>query len=296
MAIICYSSDIPAARKLCGHISALAACHRCYKQANNGNFSGFDDMVEWFKTRDLEEFCKNVVKWRNYKSKDERNYHVSNNLDLLSVDDYEILENFVRACSLLVYQIISTNKLNEAHSRLIKIGRLIEECYGKGSYPNSKRYIEPELLRIIMQNCRINDLISVWTNDQRLINGLKLIELQKTTGSLAAYDDLESETLLQFKQIFCCELEDTITSSEFYPGKFLNPIKNYVELPENLYEYLITYYNEVYCENMNVEFNSMSNLINKGLQNDSYIVMQSIINQCGRIQIAAEIFRSALAP
>jgi hypothetical protein len=31
MAIICCSSDIPAARKLCGHISALAACHRCYK-------------------------------------------------------------------------------------------------------------------------------------------------------------------------------------------------------------------------------------------------------------------------
>ena len=31
MAIICCSSDIPAARKLCRHISALAACHRCYK-------------------------------------------------------------------------------------------------------------------------------------------------------------------------------------------------------------------------------------------------------------------------
>ncbi|GBB92518.1 hypothetical protein RclHR1_20190005 [Rhizophagus clarus] len=66
MAIICCSSDIPVARKLCKHISALAACHRYYKRANNGNFSGFDDMAEWFKTRDLEEFCKDAVKWRNY--------------------------------------------------------------------------------------------------------------------------------------------------------------------------------------------------------------------------------------
>ncbi|GBB93760.1 hypothetical protein RclHR1_22260001 [Rhizophagus clarus] len=80
MAIICCSSDIPTARKLCRHISALAAYHQCYKQANNGNFSGFDDMAEWFKTRDLEEFCENTVKWCNCKSKDERNHHVSNNL------------------------------------------------------------------------------------------------------------------------------------------------------------------------------------------------------------------------
>ncbi|GET01276.1 hypothetical protein GLOIN_2v415082 [Rhizophagus clarus] len=112
-----------------------------------------------------------------------------------------------------------------------------------------------------MQNCRINDLISVQTDDQRFINSFKLIEPQKITGSLVAYNDLESETLLQFKQIFCCELEDTIT---------------------------------VYGEGMNVEFSSISNLIDKSLQNDSYIVVQLIINQCKRIQIAAEIFRSAL--
>ena len=31
MAVICCSNDIPATRKLCEHISTLAACHRCYK-------------------------------------------------------------------------------------------------------------------------------------------------------------------------------------------------------------------------------------------------------------------------
>ncbi|GES94279.1 hypothetical protein GLOIN_2v1776801 [Rhizophagus clarus] len=192
--------------------------------------------------------------------------------DLLSVDDREILENFVRACFLLVYQIVSTNELNEAHSRLIKIGRLIEECYGKGLIT-----LNIHLSLHLAECCYDYGLIySFWcflfermngilvrTNDQRLINGLKLIEPQKTIGSLAAYDDLESETLLQFKQIFCYKLEDTITGSKFYLGKFLNPIINCVELPENLYEHLITYYNEVYGDDMNVEFSSMSNLIDK---------------------------------
>ncbi|GES80387.1 hypothetical protein GLOIN_2v1776801 [Rhizophagus clarus] len=303
MAIICCSSNIPAARKLCGYISVLAACHQCYKQANNGNFSGFDDVAEWFKTRDLEEFCEDAVKWHNCKSKDERNHHVSNNLvrwtELLRLPYFNpirhcvidpmhnlflgIARNFVRACSLLVCQIVSTNELNKAHSRLIKIGRLIEKRYGKG-------LITPNIhLSLHLAECcydyspiysfwcfsfeRMNGIL-VQTNNQRLINGVKLIEPQKTTGSLAAYNDLEFETLLQLKQIFCCELEDTITGSEFYPKKFLNPIKNRVELPKNLYKHLITYYNEVYGEDMNVEFSSMSNLIDKGLQNDSYIVVQ----------------------
>ncbi|GET62122.1 hypothetical protein PHYBLDRAFT_114300 [Rhizophagus irregularis DAOM 181602=DAOM 197198] len=50
MVVICCSNDIPAARKLCNHISALVGCHRCYKIANISerklNYGGFDDMTE----------------------------------------------------------------------------------------------------------------------------------------------------------------------------------------------------------------------------------------------------------
>ena len=64
LAVICYANDIPAARKLCGHISALAGCHRCYKRANivgrKLNYGGFDDMSEWFQDRDLEEHRTNA--------------------------------------------------------------------------------------------------------------------------------------------------------------------------------------------------------------------------------------------
>src|SRR5688500_1741723 len=52
-AVVCCVNDIPATRQLCGHISAQAACYRCYNGANvNGrssNSGGFDDMAEWFQ-------------------------------------------------------------------------------------------------------------------------------------------------------------------------------------------------------------------------------------------------------
>ena len=61
LAVICCANDILVIRKLCGHISALAGCHRYYKRANivgrKLNYSGFDDMSEWFQDRIL----KNIV-------------------------------------------------------------------------------------------------------------------------------------------------------------------------------------------------------------------------------------------
>src|SRR5256885_3890382 len=51
-ALILVSCDIPAARKICGHISALAVCHKCEKRENyenhQHNFAGMEDMDEWF--------------------------------------------------------------------------------------------------------------------------------------------------------------------------------------------------------------------------------------------------------
>ena len=83
LAVICCSNDIPAARKLCGHISALVGCHRCYKRAeSNGdnkkiNFGGFDDMDEWFVERSLNEHRRNAEGWLSCISNEERKQHVS---------------------------------------------------------------------------------------------------------------------------------------------------------------------------------------------------------------------------
>ncbi|PKK69219.1 hypothetical protein RhiirC2_781277 [Rhizophagus irregularis] len=137
--------------------------------------------------------------------------------DLLDDPDQKILANFVRACYLLVSCIIDESKLTEAHNRLLKVAQLIKniyepemitpniylslhisECcqdYGPlysfwcysfkrmngllGSFPNSHRQIEPELLRIIMQNWRLDDLISNQLNNSKLVEELKLKEQER---------------------------------------------------------------------------------------------------------------------
>src|SRR5881397_2563591 len=84
LAVICCANDIPAARKLCGHISAKAACYRCHKRANvvgrRSNFGGFDNISEWFQDRDPEEHRTNAEAWQYCTTRDERDAHVSANL------------------------------------------------------------------------------------------------------------------------------------------------------------------------------------------------------------------------
>ena len=66
MAVICCSSDVPATRKLGGHISALVGCHRYYKEAYKKegqrlNFRGFEDINDWFIMKDAEEHWRNTL-------------------------------------------------------------------------------------------------------------------------------------------------------------------------------------------------------------------------------------------
>ena len=85
-ALIACSCDIPAARKLCSHISYLVAYHRCKKKANydpitkRSNFGEFKDMKNWFLERDVKEYRTNAVKWLSCKTQEARKRHVSEHL------------------------------------------------------------------------------------------------------------------------------------------------------------------------------------------------------------------------
>lgn len=74
-AIIACCCDIPAARKLCGHYSANVSCHRCLKVAKNRNFSGIDDIDEWFIAKDMNEHREAALEWRQCKSNEARKRH-----------------------------------------------------------------------------------------------------------------------------------------------------------------------------------------------------------------------------
>jgi hypothetical protein len=75
-ALILVSCDIPAARKICGHVSALVSCHRCEKKANyenrQHNFAGMDDMNEWFIPRNSSQHRENALGWRRCNSDADR--------------------------------------------------------------------------------------------------------------------------------------------------------------------------------------------------------------------------------
>src|SRR5271154_2105243 len=119
-------------------------------------------------------------------------------------------------------------------------------CISLGSYPNSHRQIEPELLRIIMQNWRLDDLVSAQSNNIKLVEALKLIQPWTTTGSLADYDNFKSAQLYQFRKFFFQEVDDIIIGSELFPGEMLMSCRNQIALSDSIYQILIDYYNNAY--------------------------------------------------
>src|ERR1700722_10957304 len=101
-------------------------------------------------------------------------------------------------------------------------------------------------MRIIMQNFRLDSLISTHLNDTKMTKALSLVQPRSTTGSLAAYDGFDFVELYQFMQIFHQNIEVTITSNEAFPGEMLTPRIDQVLLPDNIYELLVRYYNDTY--------------------------------------------------
>src|SRR5271154_6827694 len=97
-----------------------------------------------------------------------------------------------------------------------------------------------------MQNWRLDDLVSAQSNNIKLVEALKLIQLRATTGSLADYDNFESAQLYQFRKFFFQEFDDTIVSSELFPGEILILCRNRIALSDSIYQILTDYYNNAY--------------------------------------------------
>jgi hypothetical protein len=158
-----------------------------------------------------------------------------------------------------------------------------------GSFPNSRRQIEPELLRIIMQNWRLDNILSYQLNNDKLSEGIELLKPRSTTGTLAAYDELDHNELFRFRQIFCQEVDNTINGSEAFPGEMLTPRKNCVSLPDDIYQILIEYYTNAYDSKFITIAESAS-------ASPSDFIVTNMVNQFGRVRISTEIFGSVMAP
>jgi hypothetical protein len=150
--------------------------------------------------------------------------------------------------------------------------------YYLGSYPNSNRQIEPELMKIVLKNTLVDyHLMCKWTSGL-LDESLSLLMQKKAVGSLAF--TAEREELHHFLSI----RHNTSTSFKLYgtepiPGQMLKPSYLRVVMPSELRRFLCEWYAILYEKE----------------QEEILGYMDLVINQHARLQIGAEIFGSMIS-
>ncbi|GET58963.1 hypothetical protein GLOIN_2v1786477 [Rhizophagus irregularis DAOM 181602=DAOM 197198] len=330
-ALIMVSCDIPAARKICGHVSALVSCHRCQKKANyenhQHNFAGMGDMEDWFVARDSNEHLQNALGWRRCNSDASRKRFVKQTgvrwSELLRLPYFDPIRFtivdpmhylFLGIAKWIVKRIwvdqgiLTSSMLNEVQKQmnrfqvpknsdsfcqnLFDIGNPLYAfwCFSfermngiLGSLPNSNRKIEPELMRRLMNDNRIRDIITSSVQ----MKGLELLENHPTVGSLSENDQFASDEMERFWLNSKNIQESTVTGCEAFPGEMLRPTSENVVLSQLMLDLMIDYYIATY-EMYN--FRKPSDAIEQDA-----ITIRVKMDKFGRCRIGSEVFGSALS-
>ncbi|GBC16225.2 hypothetical protein GLOIN_2v1848891 [Rhizophagus irregularis DAOM 181602=DAOM 197198] len=236
--------------------------------------------------------------------------------DMLDDNDRKILGHFVRACNLLVARFITDDDLKEAQERLKDMAYLIEYTYGPefitsnihlalhipdccrdygpiysfwlfpferlngyiGSYPNSNRQIEPELMKIVLKNTLVDYHLSCKWTSGLLDESLHLLVPKKAVGSLAITAEREELQHFLFMR-HNTSMVSKIYGTEPLPGQMLNPSYINVVMPLELRGFLCEWYAILYEKE----------------KEDVLGFMDLHMNQHARLQIGAEIFGSMIS-
>ncbi|GET63404.1 hypothetical protein GLOIN_2v1775288 [Rhizophagus irregularis DAOM 181602=DAOM 197198] len=162
------------------------------------------------------------------------------------------------------FRILEIELMEEAHERLIKIIKLIEEHYGRVK-------ITPNLhLSLHLCDC---------SNDFGPLYAFWCFSFERMNGIL---DELE-RFWLNAKNI----QESTITGCEPFPGEMLKPSSEAI-MTESMLELMVAFYNASYIEMY--KFHKPADEIIQ----DS-ITIRVKINQFGRCRIGSEVFGSAMS-
>jgi hypothetical protein len=154
-----------------------------------------------------------------------------------------------------------------------------------GSYNNSKRNIEPEILRIMNENSFLQYYLSN-CDEEILCTSLDIIKPKKSTGSLSVLDDFESDEYQNFIRLSRIEDESAI-GTEPFPGKLMNPCQE-TNLPNDILDLLVEYYDNLYDDS----FISISSIT---ASSNNCNVVNPRIKQYGRLRIGADIYGSVQA-
>ena len=155
-----------------------------------------------------------------------------------------------------------------------------------GSLPNSGWNIESELLHIIMQNIRLDNLIYNQSDNIKLNETLILVKSYSLTRNLAIYDGFDFAKLYWFVQIFHHYLDDTITGNKSFSKEMLTLRKCNMSLPDDIYDLLVQYYNTAY----DWKFKTIANAASDVSMSEDYIIILPNVNQYRCVHIRTKIF------
>ena len=97
-----------------------------------------------------------------------------------------------------------------------------------------------------MIKTQVNDIISSGLE----VRGLELLDKRPSVGSLSNTNELSTDEMYQFLMNSKNILESLIAGCEEFPGKFLAPQSENIQLNEQIYDLLIKYYEDTYVNSI----------------------------------------------
>jgi hypothetical protein len=141
--------------------------------------------------------------------------------------------------------------------------------------------IENSFLQYYLSNC----------DEEILCNSLDIIKPKKSTGSLSALDDFESDEYQNFIRLSRIEDESAI-GTEPFPGELMNPCQE-TNLRDNILDLLVEYYDNLYDDSFMSISSITASSINRNVVNSR--IVNPRIKQYGRLRIGADIYGSVQA-
>ena len=152
-----------------------------------------------------------------------------------------------------------------------------------GSLPNSNRKIEPELMRRLMLDSQIDNIIRSGVETK----GLELLDSRPSIGSLSINEQFSSDEIFRFWMNSRNIKESIISGSERFPGEFLKPSSDNVLLSSEMLDLMVEYYMATYND---FEFRKPF-----GEGSEIAITIRVKMKQFGRCRIGSEIFGSTMS-
>lgn len=156
--------------------------------------------------------------------------------------------------------------------------------YLLGNLPNSHRQIESELMRRLMSDSQIEDIISSGIETK----GLEIFNNRPSVGSLSDTNEFSTDEMYRFLMNSRNIIDSPITGSEDFPGRLLKPQSENIRLENSIHDLLVEYYMGTYVNSI------FRKPFTEDLPNSTIVINKT--NRYGRCQIGAEIFGSAASP